>query len=233
MLVTSDLVILTIRDGVLVVLLIVRGQEPSTGKLALPGGFLRTDESFEDAAARELEEETGLSPATLHLEQVRAYSGPRRDPRGRVVTCAFLAIAPDLPIPKPRRDSDAASAAWVPVFPLMKIDGALAFDHDQILRDAVEQAQDKLQRTTIATAFCPPEFTASELRAVYEAVWGIPLDRANFHRKIKNASELAEPTGRVRQPKGNRGRPATLYRAGKGTVLSSQILRPLPPGPSD
>lgn len=223
--VTADLVIMTIQDGVLKVLLVVRGEEPFKGKLALPGGFLRPGESNMDAAVRELDEETGLDPARLSLEQVGSYSEVDRDPRGRVTTCAFLAIAPDLPTPKPRHGSDAASASWVPVFGVVDNDSALAFDHNQILRDAVHKAQLKLQYSTVATAFCLPEFTISELREVYEAVWNTSLDRANFHRKVKNASEFIVPTGRMRLPKGNRGRPAELYRAGGGTELINPILR--------
>jgi 8-oxo-dGTP diphosphatase len=223
--VTADLVIMTIQDGILKVLLVVRGTEPFKGRLALPGGFLRPGESNMDAAVRELNEETGLDPTRLSLEQVGSYSEVDRDPRGRVITCAFLAVAPDLPVPKPHLDSDAASASWVPVFGVVDNDSALAFDHSQILRDAVHQAQLKLQYSTVATSFCQPEFTISELREVYEAVWNTSLDRANFHRKVKKATEFIVPTDRTRQPKGNRGRPAELYRAGGGTELVNPILR--------
>ncbi|WP_439663852.1 NUDIX hydrolase [Lentzea sp. HUAS TT2] len=224
-LVTADLVILTIQNGILKVALVVRGEDPFEGQFALPGGFLRVGENNLDAAKRELEEETGLDPGRLALEQVGSYSDVDRDPRGRVITCAFLAIAPDLPNPRPRRGSDARSASWVNVFHGADIKVALAFDHDQILRDAIRQAQRKLQYSTIATAFCLPEFTIGELREVYEAVWNTSLDRANFHRKVKNASEFIVPTGRTRHPKGNRGRPAELYRAGEGVELLNPILR--------
>ncbi|MEU0878199.1 NUDIX domain-containing protein [Lentzea sp. NPDC005914] len=216
---TADLVILTIRGGVLHVLLVERANEPFRGKLALPGGFVRGRESLDETAARELAEETGVDPATLHLEQVGVYSEPDRDPRTpRVVTCAYLAIAPDLPVPV--AGGDARAARWVPVDEA----AGLAFDHDVILRDAVEQARDKLQSTTVATAFCGTEFTIAELRAVYEAVWGFALDKPNFHRKVTDADGFIEPTGEKRST-GN-GRPAALYRAGEAELLLPPMSRP-------
>lgn len=225
MAITADLVILTIRKGMLQVVLVKRGTEPFLGRLALPGGLLRHGESVEQAASRELREETGLDGDALPLEQVGVYSSPDRDPRGRVVTCAFLAIAPNLPIPEPEEDSDASEASWVPVSEVIEDEDALAFDHIAILRDAVRQARIKLQYTTIATAFCGEEFTIGDLRAVYEAVWGVELDRANFHRKVKGAREFIVPIGRTRtNVTGKLGRPAELYRAGECKELASPIL---------
>lgn len=218
---TADLVILTIRDGELCVLVVERGNEPFAGELALPGGFLRGDESLDQTAARELSEETGVDAASLHLQQVGVYSAPDRDPRTpRVVTCAYLAIAPDLPLPT--AGSDARSAQWLPVAEVRRL--GLAFDHDEILRDAVELARDQLQFRTIATAFCGEEFTIGELRAVYEAVWGVELDKPNFHRKVTDAAGFVVPTGGKR-PAVN-GRPAALYRAGGATVLAPPMMRP-------
>ncbi|MEV0663162.1 NUDIX hydrolase [Actinomadura luteofluorescens] len=222
--VTADLVILTIRHGVLSVLLVERGNEPFLGRLALPGGFLRGSETLEDTAVRELREETGLETGDFHLEQVRVYSAPDRDPRDtRVITCSYLAIAPDLPAPRP--GSDARAASWSPVDKALAPAGALAFDHRRILADAVEQARTKLQHTTVATRFCPPEFTITELREVYETVWGVELDRSNFHRKVVDAPGLLVPTGR-RTVGG--GRPAALYRAGPATALVPPMPRPSP-----
>lgn len=219
--VTADLVILTIRDGSLSVLLVERANEPFAGRLALPGGFLRGSESLDQTAARELAEETGLDPASLYLEQVGVYSAPDRDPRDpRVVTCAYLAIAPDLPLPV--AGSDARAARWASVEQARR--AGLAFDHDEILGDAVELARDRLQFTTIAAAFCGGEFTISELRAVYEAVWGATLDKPNFHRKVTDADGFVVPTGGKRAVAN--GRPAALYRAGPATALAPPMMRP-------
>lgn len=219
--VAADLVILTIREGRLCVLLVERAGEPFAGSLALPGGFLRGDERLEDAAARELAEETGIAAAKLYLEQAGVYSDPGRDPRSpRTITCAFLAIAPGLPLPV--AGSDARAADWYPV-----ADGRatrLAFDHDRILGEAVEAARDKLQFTTLATAFCGEEFTIGELREVYEVVWDVELDRPNFHRKVTDADGFVVPTG-GRRP-ATTGRPAAVYRAGPAELLIPPMMRP-------
>jgi 8-oxo-dGTP diphosphatase len=213
-----DLAVLTVRENALQVLIITRANEPFRGKRALPGGFLRGDEDIPDAAVRELGEETGLDVAALHLEQVAVYGAPRRDPRGRIVSVAYLAMMPDLPLPT--AGSDASTAAWMPVDAAL---GTLAFDHDTILADAVERARTRLEFTTLATAFCAPEFTIGDLRTVYEVVWGETLDPRNFSRKVISTEGFVEPTGAKRVPEV--GRPAALYTAGRETVLVPPILR--------
>ncbi len=214
--VTVDLVVLTIRDGALCALLVERGIPPYRGAWALPGGFVLADEDLPDAAARELCEETGVAAAAGHLEQLQTYGTPGRDPRGRVVSVAYLALLPDLPAPT--AGSDAAGARWHPL-PV----AGLAFDHDEILRDGVERARAKLEYTPLAAAFCPPEFTIAELRAVYEAVWGARLDPRNFHRKVTTTDGFVTSTGRRRtQPV---GRPAELFRRGDADVLHPPLLR--------
>jgi len=215
--ITVDLVILTIRADRLHVLLVERDNEPYQGALALPGGFVRPEEALEDAARRELAEETALDDRRMHLEQLNAYGAPDRDPRGRVVTVAFLAIAPSLPAPV--AGSDARAARWVPVDTL---DG-LAFDHDQILADGLERARSKLESTTLATAFCADTFTIGELRRVYEVVWGIPLDPRNFNRKVTSTDGFVVATGATRSQ--DTGRPAALYRRGPATTLYPAVLR--------
>ncbi|MDG4793231.1 NUDIX domain-containing protein [Micromonospora sp. WMMD1082] len=217
-----DLAVLTIRDGHLAVLLIERGQPPFEGRVALPGGFVRAGEDLDDTAVRELSEETGLDGRTLHLEQVRTYATPGRDPRGAVASVAYLAIAPDLPMPM--AGTDAARARWEPVDHDRLSHGWLAFDHDIILRDALERARAKLEYSPLATAFCAETFTIGELRAVYEAVWQVRLDPRNFHRKVTGVSGFVVPTGAQRNPP--TGRPAALYRRGNATLLHPAMLRP-------
>jgi 8-oxo-dGTP diphosphatase len=219
--VTVDLVMLTIRDGTLCALLVRRGIEPYRGRWALPGGFVLPDEDLDAAAIRELREETGVDATAGHLEQLGSYGHPRRDPRGRVVTVAYLALLPDLP--PPVAGSDAARAAWRPVEATRP---RLAFDHDRILSDGVERARAKLEYTPLATAFCRDEFTVAELRVVYETVWGAPLDARNFHRKATTTEGFLTATGRSTE--GDRGRPAQLYRRGPATVLYPPLLRPAP-----
>ncbi|MGR6918490.1 NUDIX hydrolase [[Actinomadura] parvosata] len=219
--VTVDLVILTIRDGELNVLLVERGKEPYRGWRALPGGYLRPGETLECAARRELKEETDLDAERLHLEQLRAYSDPDRDPRGRVITVAFLALGPDLPIPM--AGTDASDAVWTRVSSVLDEPGSLAFDHQTILRDALERARSQLEYTTVATAFCPEPFTVSDLRRVYETVWGLKLDPSNFRRKVTRADRFLEATGERRSAE--QGRPATLYRRGPAHLLHPPLLR--------
>ena len=217
--VTVDLVILTIREERLCAMLVRRGIPPYRGRWALPGGFVEEQEDLVDAAARELAEETGLTLRQAHLEQLRTYGAPSRDPRGRVVTVAHLALAPDLPAPTP--GSDAAHAAWVPVDDATG--PSLAFDHATILADGVERARSKLEYTPLGTAFCSPEFTVGELRRVYEAVWGRSLDPRNFHRKVTGSPGFLEDTGERTNRDG--GRPARLYRRGTATLLHPPLLR--------
>ncbi|WP_045875125.1 NUDIX domain-containing protein [Pseudofrankia sp. DC12] len=213
-----DLAILTVRNGRLQVLVVERANEPFRGQSALPGGFLREGEDLREAAERELAEETGLDGSGLHLEQLATYGAPDRDPRGRVVSVAYLALAPDLPVPA--AGSDARDAGWHPVD---EIRGELAFDHAQILDDAVEHARSRLEYTTLATAFCGREFTIGDLRTVYEAVWSAPLDPRNFSRKVLRTEGFIVPTGGKRIPE--KGRPAALYRAGRARSLTPPLLR--------
>ncbi|MFD3327842.1 NUDIX domain-containing protein [Streptomyces sp. NPDC058701] len=233
--VTVDLVVLTVRRHALCALVVRRGEQPFQGRWALPGGFVREDEDLAGAAARELSEETGLcahDPAApgagngAHLEQLATYGDPKRDPRMRVVSVAHLVLAPDLPAP--RAGGDANSARWAPVDELLAADDqgtpGLAFDHAGILGDGVERARSKIEYSSLATAFCPPEFTVGELRRVYEAVWGVALDPRNFHRKVTGTPGFLVPAGGTTTRQG--GRPAQLFRAGGATLLNPPMLRP-------
>jgi 8-oxo-dGTP diphosphatase len=218
--VTVDVALLTIRDDELCALVVRRGEAPYRGRRALPGGFVHVDEDLDTAAARELREETGLR-AGFHLEQLKTYGAPRRDPRMRTVSVAYLALAPDLG--SPVAGTDAAAAEWRPVADLLSSAGRLAFDHEEILRDAVERARAKLEYSPLGAAFCPEEFTIGELRRVYETVWGTHLDPRNFHRKVSKAEGFLVPTGSTTTRDG--GRPAQLYRRGTLDVLNPPLTR--------
>ncbi|MFE4453830.1 NUDIX domain-containing protein [Streptomyces sp. NPDC056796] len=221
--VTVDLAVFTVREARLHVLLVERGQAPYQGRWALPGGFVLPRESAEEAARRELAEETGLTQRSVcgfHLEQLRTYSDPDRDPRMRVVSVAYAALVPDLP--EPRGGGDAAHARWWDAGGT----GPLAFDHDRILSDARDRIGARLEYSCLATAFCPAEFTLGELQQVYETVWGVGLDRPNFRRKVLATPGFVQAVDGPPRRTGGRGKPAALYRAGAATALHPPLLRP-------
>ncbi|MGI8754995.1 MAG: NUDIX hydrolase [Acidimicrobiales bacterium] len=240
--ITVDIVLCTIARGSLSILLVPRAVEPFRGSWALPGGFVLDGEDLDAAARRELAEATGVSAFDGHLEQLRTYAAPDRDRRGRVATVAHLALIPDLP--SQLAGSDAAGARWWPVEEL-RLDRAagagqkrktarngndrgpvLAFDHATIVADGIERARAKLEYTTLATAFVPEPFTLGNLREVYEAVWGVDLDVANFRRKVLSTDGFVVDTGE--RVSVGRGRPAARYRRGPATALHPAMLRPSP-----
>jgi 8-oxo-dGTP diphosphatase len=184
--VTVDMVVLTILDGALSVLVVERGGAPFQGQLALPGGFVhvgeggRGGESLDDAAARELVEETGLSRAQVLLTQIGAFGAPGRDPRGRVITVAYTALVRPEVAAFVRAGSDAAAARWVSVTQAR----SLAFDHDAIVRATLERVRHDVERTSTALHLAPETFSIAELRAVFEALLGRTLDAGNFRRRF-------------------------------------------------
>lgn len=199
--VTVDLVIFTIADDDLKVLLIRRGIEPFKNRWALPGGFVEINESLEQAAARELKEEVGVT--NVYLEQLYTFGDTRRDPRGRVISVAYFAL-----INAERQcivaASDAADAQWHSVFNTPK----LAFDHKKILDYAVWRLRNKIEWTTVGYELLPKKFTLSELQRVYEIILQRPVDKRNFRKKILaqgRISELNETRSDVAH------RPARLY----------------------
>jgi len=198
--VTVDIVIFTIQQGVLKVLLVKRAIAPFVGKFAIPGGFVLEDEDLEQAALRELKEETGVSD--VYLEQLYSFGDPKRDPRGHVVTIAYFAlISADR---KLEAGTDAAEAAWYPIDELP----TLAFDHATILNYALERLRNKLEYTTVGFQLLPEKFTLTELQAVYEAILGRNLDKRNFRRKM-SVLKILKP---LREYRRGGQRPAQLYR---------------------
>ena len=206
--VTVDIVIFTIRDDELQVLLIKRGQEPFLGALALPGGFVKPDEDLDQAAARELAEETGLRAGSWHVEQLGSYGAPDRDPRMRVVTIAYCAICAELPVL--RGGGDAVAATLTSVEEIERGQVRLAFDHERIVRDAVDRTRSKLEYT-LAAKFCPPEFTIGELRRVYEVVKNTRLDPGNFQRGVHQSGAFEKRIEAVSALRPRRGRPAARW----------------------
>jgi 8-oxo-dGTP diphosphatase len=199
--VTVDIVIFTISPDGLNVLLVRRGVPPFEGRWAIPGGFVRDAESLEAAALRELEEETGVRD--VYLEQLYSFGDPGRDPRGRVITVAYYAlIAGDRPAPT--AGSDAAAARWWPTVELPP----LAFDHDAILKYAIERLRNKLEYTTVGFQLLPRKFTLTQLQRVYEAILDRRLDKRNFRRKIDLLGILT-PLKEWRRE--GASRPARLY----------------------
>lgn len=215
--VTVDLVVFTVLDSDLKVLLIKRRGHPDQGKWALPGGFVdvgdghdNQGESVEEAAHRELAEETGLPEGSCYLEQLFTFGKPYRDPRMRVITVAYYALVSSDQVARTRAGDDAAEAKWFSVASeVPNLD--LAFDHEDILRVAVERIRGKLDYCPLAFELVPETFTITELRAVHEAVKGETYDNANFRRRFKRM----QTDGIIEQAPGMRQtttRPAKVYR---------------------
>jgi 8-oxo-dGTP diphosphatase len=200
--VTTDIVIFTIRQDELKVLLIKRALPPHKNQWALPGGFIKMEESLEEGARRELEEETGVTG--VYLEQLYTFGRPDRDPRERVITVAYYALIPSDEL-EPKAASDAENVSW---FGLKELPD-LAFDHKEILKMAHERLIAKLDYSTIAFQLMPTQFTLSELQQVYEVILGEPIDKRNFRKRILSLNLIKE-TGKER--KAGAHRPAKLYR---------------------
>ena len=208
--VTVDIVILTAVDRRLGVLLIERGDATEQGRWALPGGFKTPDETLDAAARRELHEETSVR-APRHLSQLRAYGDPGRDPRGNVVTIAYVAGVPE--VSDVKGGSDARDATVRSVDDVIGGKVRLAFDHRRIVTDARDHVRGELDRSDIALSFLGTTFTLSELREVHEAISGDVLDPANFRRTILNTERpLIEATGQLGRPGPGGGRPPELFR---------------------
>ena len=198
---TVDCVVFGLDDGELKVLLVSRGINPFKGFWALPGGFVRVEETLDDAARRELREEAGLT--NIFLEQLYTFGAVNRDPRERIVSVAYYALVKSSDF-ETKAASDATEARWFPVSKLPK----LAFDHAEILDVALNRLRGKLRYQPIGFELLPQKFTLSHLQHLYEAVLGITLDKRNFRKKILGYSLLIA----LREKTEGAHRPAQLYR---------------------
>jgi 8-oxo-dGTP diphosphatase len=219
--VAADVAVFAFRDGAMNVLLVRRRYEPYQSYWALPGGLMDAGETLEEAAERELREETGVTDT--FMEQLGTFSDVDRDPRGRVISCCYLALVDGGKV-RLRPGSDAREAVWRPLEPLLQETEAgrvLAFDHDRILAYARMRLAYKLEYQNVAWSLLPEAFTLSELRRVYEAAIGRAFEPNNFRRIALGWGVLAEagerPTG---------GRPAALYRfADRRPLILAQSAR--------
>lgn len=219
--VAVDVALLTLRADGLKLLLVEPERPELAGRWALPGRRVRDDESLDATAHRALRELAGLAAPDAHLEQLRTYGEVARDPRARVVSVAYLALTPTTEDPP-----DGHRGRLFDVTELTSGQGPrFAYDHDRIVPDALERARSKLEYTSLATAFVTEPFTLAQLRGVYEAVWGVELDAANFRRKVLSVAGFVEAIDGLAPPGPEGGRPARRYRRGDARRLHPAMLR--------
>lgn len=216
--VTVDIITFSIKDNNLKVLLIKRGIEPFKDKWAIPGGFVRIKESLEEAAKRELEEETGVKE--VYLEQLYTFGELNRDPRGRVITVSYFAlISAEKSEQELKATTDASEAKWFSVKELPE----LAFDHSSILKYAMKRLRWKFEYTTLAFSLLPKKFTLTQLQKLYEIVFDRKFDKRNFRKKIRSL-DLITPTREIQKDVSNR--PPKLYSFKKRIGEIVEILPP-------
>jgi 8-oxo-dGTP diphosphatase len=219
--VAADVAVFAFLSGAMHVLLVRRRYEPYESYWALPGGGIEPTETLEEAAVRELAEETGVTDT--FMEQLATFSEVDRDPRGRVISCCYLALV-DAARVRLQPGSDAREAEWRPLEPLLRQierEKVLAFDHDHILGYARRRLAYKLEYQNVAWGLLPDTFTMSELRRVYEAGIGRAFEPNNFRRIALGWGVLAESGERA-----TGGRPAALYRfADRTPVILAESAR--------
>ncbi|WP_432799623.1 NUDIX hydrolase [Poriferisphaera sp. WC338] len=182
---TVDIVVFALDEDDLQVMLIERDIKPFAGQWALPGGFVQVEETLDEAARRELEEETGVK--NIYLEQLYTFGETKRDPRERVITVAYYALV-NLEGHNIKASTDARNAAWFSINDLPK----LAFDHEHILDTALERLRGKLRYQPIGFELLPPKFPLRQLQNLYETVLDRSLDKRNFRKKILSMDILIE-----------------------------------------
>ncbi len=216
--VTVDVIIFTLRQQDLQVLLVRRKHPPFAGYWAIPGGFVRVEESLEAAALRELEEETSVRD--VYIEQLYTFGNPDRDPRTRVITVAYFALIPEAALFSVHAGDDADDAGWWSMYHLPP----LAFDHAEILNYALTRLRYKLEYSAVGFELLPEKFTLTELQSAYEVILGEKLDRGNFRKKLRKAA-VVEPT---REYRTTGGRPARLYHFRDDAVAEVKARRLFP-----
>lgn len=217
--VTVDVVIFSILDEKLKILLIRRKNWPYEGMWAIPGGFVKMDESLEQAAYRELAEETGVTREDVYLEQLYTFGEPDRDPRTRVITIAYFALVSADKL-SPRAATDASDVAWFSVYDLP----SLAFDHRAILDYALVRLRYKLEYSAVGFQLLPEKFTLRELQDAYEIILGDKLDKGNFRSKLRKTNVVEKTEGY----RDTGGRPARLYRFREDAVAEIKTRRLFP-----
>ena len=219
--VAVDVAAMAIEDGRLTLLLVEPDDALQSGRWSLPGRRVRDDESLDATAHRALAELSRSDGPTVLLEQLRTYGAPTRDPRARVVSVAYLALSARPHVPSADRRTAVVTAAEAATWPPERF----AYDHAAIVADALERLRAKLEYTSLATALLEEPFTLGELRTVYEAVWDVPLDPANFRRKVVSTEGFVREAAGVAPPGPSGGRPARRYRSGGATRLHPAMLR--------
>jgi len=203
--VTVDIILFTVKENNLKALLVKRAIDPFKDMWAIPGGFIKINESLEEAAKRELVEETNVKD--VYLEQLYTFGDPKRDPRTRVVTVAYFALVNSEKF-KLKASTDVKDVRWFSMYELPE----LAFDHKKILEYALKRLRWKLAYTTVAFSLLPEEFTLTELQKIYEIIFNKKLDKRNFRKKIK-ALELVKETTQYKEDVAHR--PPKLYARNK------------------
>lgn len=217
--VTVDVVIFSILDDKLKVLLIKRKSWPFEGMWAIPGGFVKMEEGLEEAAYRELAEETRVTSSEVYLEQLYTFGHPRRDPRTRVITVAYFALVSADKL-SPQAASDAEDVGWFSIYDLPE----LAFDHADILDYALTRLRYKLEYSAVGFQLLPDQFTLRELQDTYEIVLGTKLDKGNFRSKLRKTNVVEMVDGF----RDTGGRPARLYRFREDAVAEIKTRRLFP-----